>query len=239
MIKVINAKTVKWLKVGDDFTVFRNKIECGFLVKNQIPFTEIISLTKKEEIGTDVFFTVNLSNNTNFLAKSKVKIYSILYEKINNKTRPLHLQLPVTVPVISSATKFILAMFFVFFVLPVSFSIFSGNSEDKGSFTEQQICIATIASTMGRDPSIIKINSLKGNVTYLSYVRKDDGKKWAYRCKLDGNKVIWASDTGRWRDGQYDSIITFSVNSNKINISEKYDDGSGETKTYNSNQLKG
>ena len=126
-------------------------------------------------------------------------------------------------------------------ILLLSFSVAltACGGVDKGSFTDQQICIATIASTMGRDPLIIKIDSFKGNVTYLSYVRQGDGKKWAYRCKVDDNKVVWASDTGRWRDGQYDSIITFSVNGNKINVFEKYDDGSGETKTYNSSQLKG
>ena len=110
---------------------------------------------------------------------------------------------------------------------------------DKGAFTDQQICIATVAVTMGRDPSIIKIDSIQGNVTYLSYERQDDGKHWAYRCKLDGNKAIWASDTGRWRTDQFDSKITFSVSGNKINISEKYSDGSGGVKTYSINQLGG
>jgi hypothetical protein len=126
-------------------------------------------------------------------------------------------------------------------ILLLSFSVaLTGcGGVDKGSFTDQQICIASIASAMGRDPSIIQIDSLKGNVSYLSYIRPDDGKKWAYRCKLDGKKVIWASETGRWRDGQYDSIITFSVSGNQIDISEQYDDGSGETKKYNSSQLKG
>jgi hypothetical protein len=109
---------------------------------------------------------------------------------------------------------------------------------DKGSFSNQQICVAAIASTMSQDPSIININSFKGDITHLSYIRPDDGKKWAYRCKLNGNKVIWASDTGRWRNGQYDSVITFSVNGNKVNISEKYDDGSGGTKEFTSEELK-
>lgn len=110
---------------------------------------------------------------------------------------------------------------------------------DKGAFTDQQICIATVAATMGKDPSIIKIDSIQSNVTYLSYNRQDDGKHWAYRCKLDGNKAIWASDTGRWRTDQFDSKITFSVSGNKVNISEKYSDGSGGVKTYSINQLGG
>lgn len=110
---------------------------------------------------------------------------------------------------------------------------------DKGAFTDQQICIATVAKSMGRNPSIIKVDSIQGDVTYLSYNRQDDGKHWAYRCKLEGNKAIWASDTGRWRTDQYDSKITFSVSGDKVNISEKYSDGSGGVETYSINQLGG
>lgn len=110
---------------------------------------------------------------------------------------------------------------------------------DKGSFTDQQICKATIAATMGRNASIIKIDSIKSNVIYLSYNRQDDGKNWAYRCKLDGNKAILASATGRWRTDEYDSKISFSVSGNEINISEKYSDGSGAVKSYSLSQLGG
>ena len=108
---------------------------------------------------------------------------------------------------------------------------------DNGAFTKQQICIAAIASTMGRSPSIVKIDSIQSNVIHLSYVRKDDGSNWKYRCKFAGSRVILASDTGRWRTDQYDSKITFSVNGTELSIFEKYSDGSGNTKRYNINQL--
>lgn len=108
---------------------------------------------------------------------------------------------------------------------------------DKGSFTGQQICVATVATSMGRDPSIIKVSSSQENITSLSYYRSEDGKYWKYRCKLEGDKVIWASDPGRWRTGQYDSKITFSVDGDSLNILENYSDGSSTTKTYNKNQL--
>jgi len=113
------------------------------------------------------------------------------------------------------------------------------SAQDKGDFTDQQICIATVAATMRRDPSIIKIDSIDGNITYLSYFRQDDGKHWKYRCKLEGNRAIWATNTGRWRTDQYDSKITFLVNGNELSISEKYSDGSGDTKKYNIRQLGG
>ena len=107
------------------------------------------------------------------------------------------------------------------------------GGQNKGSFTDQQICIATIAAVMGRDPSIIKIDSVQSDITYLSYYRQDDETHWKYRCELDGEKVIWATDTGRWRTDQSDSKITLSVSGNELSIPEKYLDGSGNTKLYN------
>lgn len=122
----------------------------------------------------------------------------------------------------------------------VSNNLESSNSI-KGAFTDQQICIAGIARTMGRPPSIIKVSSIKGAITYLYYYRPDDGTRWAYRCKLDGNKVIWAGAeaSDRWRVHKYDSKITFTVSGNTIKISERYADGSGGDETYNINELGG
>ncbi|MCD8561167.1 MAG: sel1 repeat family protein [Shewanella xiamenensis] len=113
------------------------------------------------------------------------------------------------------------------------------KGSEKGNFSDQQICIATVAATMGRDPSIIKIDSIQGDITYLSYFRSDDGKHWKYKCKLDGERAMWATDTGRWRTGQYDSKITFYVNGNELSISERHSDGSDDTKKYNIGQLGG
>lgn len=124
-------------------------------------------------------------------------------------------------------------------VIVVTLALSACGDSGKGNFSDQQICVATVSATMGRDPSIIKIDSIQGDVTYLSYFRRDDGKHWKYKCKLEGNRAIWGADTGRWRTDQYDSKITFSVNDDELNISEKYSDGSGDTKKYKIGQLGG
>ena len=121
--------------------------------------------------------------------------------------------------------------------LMLAISLLECGDSGKGEFSEQQICKATVAKVMGRNPLIIKIDKISGNVTHLSYIRKDDGKHWAYKCKLEGATVIWASDTGRWRTDKYDPKITFSVNKQKLSISEKYSDGSGDEKLYSLQQL--
>ena len=64
------------------------------------------------------------------------------------------------------------------------------SGADKSSFSHAQICKAGIGVVMGRDPKIIKVDRTESDATYLSYVRADDGKRWAYKCKIEGDKII-------------------------------------------------
>jgi hypothetical protein len=66
--------------------------------------------------------------------------------------------------------------------------------------SNNQLCKAGIAALMGRNPGTIKINRVKNDVIYLSYRRPDDGKDWRYKCKIQGNRIMWGADDGRWRD---------------------------------------
>ena len=87
-------------------------------------------------------------------------------------------------------------------------------------------CRATIAAIMGRDPSIIGVDRRKGDVVALSYIRQNDGTRWAYRCKIDGNRVVWASDTGRWRTHPMDERINFRFGPSNLVITQVFPDGS-------------
>jgi hypothetical protein len=104
-------------------------------------------------------------------------------------------------------------------------------------FSQEQICKAAIGTIMRRDPSTIKISKTEAGVTYLSYVRENDGTNWAYRCKLENEKIIWATDTGRWRTHPEDSVITYSETAQEIKIVEFYGDGSSISNIYTELQL--
>lgn len=115
--------------------------------------------------------------------------------------------------------------------------------ENRGFFSEQGICAATIATMMGRPLSILKVDNtadddIHGPIHFLHYTRPNDGSKWFYKCKLIKNKIIWASNnsdsSGRWRTHELDEVITFKVD-NKIDltINEDFGDGSSREKTFN------
>ena len=105
---------------------------------------------------------------------------------------------------------------------------------------QDKVCKAAVAAIMGRDAKIIKIDKQDGAVTHLSYVRPNDGTLWKYRCKLEGNRVIWASDTGRWRTDPLDEEILFKVDeASGVTITQEYTDGSKDEDHFSAKVLAG
>ena len=107
------------------------------------------------------------------------------------------------------------------------------------SVGQEGICKAAVAAMMGRDPKIMKIDRRDGDIVHLSYIRTDDGTRWSYRCRLEGDRVIWASDTGRWRTDPADEKILFSINAKGVTITQAWTDGSKSTDTYPAKALTG
>jgi len=100
-----------------------------------------------------------------------------------------------------------------------------------------QICKATAAMTFGRDYKIMKLDKVDADgIAYVHYNRPSDDTRWAIKCRLEGDRVMWASDnpesTGRWRNDPADEVITYSINGKKLNLKEVYSDGSGDSSTY-------
>jgi len=110
-------------------------------------------------------------------------------------------------------------------------------ADENGGFSKNQICRVGIAKIMGRNPSIIKIDHMASDVIYLSYVRQDDQTKWKYKCKIEGNRIIWGSDTGRWRMHPMDAKVSFKVSGNSISVNDAFSDGSSSNKTYSLEQV--
>lgn len=99
--------------------------------------------------------------------------------------------------------------------------------------TVGQACKAASAAMFGRDHKIMQLDKVESGVAYVHYIRQDDGTRWAIKCKLIGDQVMWASNnpesTGRWRDDPADSTVKYAINGKKIIITEFYSDGSSTT----------
>ena len=79
------------------------------------------------------------------------------------------------------------------------------------SFDPPAICRTAIAAIMDRDPKLMQTTTAADGVVMLTYARPIDNFVWAYRCRLEGNRVIWANEPGRWRDKAKDDKILYEV----------------------------
>ena len=90
---------------------------------------------------------------------------------------------------------------------------------------------------MMKDPSIISIDEERDDVIYLSYTRKEDLTDWKYVCKIDGTRIIWAANPGRWRNHPNDPRLSFVIDGKSIAVKIKYSETSSVQKTYALDEL--
>jgi hypothetical protein len=113
----------------------------------------------------------------------------------------------------------------------------AGISPASGAaaFEVEAVCRTAIASITGRDPKIMQVTRADGDVLFLTYVRAIDNFVWTYRCRVEGNRVVWASEPGRWRDGPKDDEILFEVvdAGKQLRIIENHGDGSTTKQLFN------
>jgi hypothetical protein len=73
------------------------------------------------------------------------------------------------------------------------------------------ICRAAMAVITGRDLKLFQAADAPDGTIALTYARPFDNFVWAYHCRLEGDRVIWADEPGRWRQDAKDDKIAFEV----------------------------
>jgi hypothetical protein len=103
------------------------------------------------------------------------------------------------------------------------------------SFETEAICRTAIASMTDRDPKIMQVSRTDGDVLFLTYVRPIDNFVWTYRCRIEGNRVVWATEPGRWREAPKDDEILFEIvdGGKQLRIIEIHRDGSSTRQLFN------
>jgi hypothetical protein len=102
------------------------------------------------------------------------------------------------------------------------------------AFEAEAICRTAIAAITDRDPKIMQVTRIVGDVLFLAYVRSIDNFVWTYRCRIEGHRVVWASEPGRWREGPKDDEVLFEdVGAGKqLRIIENHGDGSSTKQVF-------
>lgn len=94
--------------------------------------------------------------------------------------------------------------------IAMSFAGLSPASAEP-AFGPRAICRTAIALIAGREPKSLQATQNADGVVFITYVRPIDNFIWTYRCRIDGNRITWASEPGRWRDGPKDDTIIFEI----------------------------
>ena len=79
------------------------------------------------------------------------------------------------------------------------------------AFEAKTICRAALAMITGRDLKLFQAADAPDGTIALTYARAFDNFVWAYHCRLEGDRVIWADEPGRWRQDAKDDKISFEV----------------------------
>jgi hypothetical protein len=79
------------------------------------------------------------------------------------------------------------------------------------AFETKTICRTAIAAIMDRDPKLVQATDAPDGVVVLTYARPFDNFVFTYRCQIEGDRVVWADEPGRWRDGPKDAKVYFEV----------------------------
>ena len=111
---------------------------------------------------------------------------------------------------------------------------------DKGGFSDAEICLAALSAEFQWSENPTGGQGLMGDVVGLEdnmYIIKS--AVGTYKCALENERVLWANyNKGRWRNGQYDSYITFVPKNTDLIINLKFSDGSSEDRVYKKSLLK-
>jgi hypothetical protein len=108
------------------------------------------------------------------------------------------------------------------------------------TFEAETICRTAIASIADRDPKAMQVTRTADDVLFLTYVRPIDNFVWTYRCRIEGNRVIWASEPGRWRQDPKDDKIFFEIvdSGNQLRIIESHGDGSTTKRLFDRDAIR-
>jgi hypothetical protein len=87
----------------------------------------------------------------------------------------------------------------------------AGPASAEPTFDAKAICRAALASITGRDLKLFQAVDAPDDIVALTYARPFDNFVWAYHCRLDGDRVIWGDEPGRWRQEAGDDKLFFEA----------------------------
>lgn len=125
---------------------------------------------------------------------------------------------------------FILSTFFLLICTPVW--------AKKKELGLDQICRAAISTIFDEKPEDIELFRQQLNVNYLRFPKNDKNQVNRFKCIVQGDEIIWATEMGAYRNTPIDSKITFEAKDNVLVVKEIHKNGSIFRKAFDVEKLK-
>lgn len=96
------------------------------------------------------------------------------------------------------------------------------------------VCRGAVAAIFSQPIDTIEEYHHESEISYVFYTRANDQTEWRNRCRINGNRVIWAgvdidgpgTGNGRWRNHPMDEVIEFDLSETQLIIRQLFSDGS-------------
>lgn len=111
---------------------------------------------------------------------------------------------------------------------------FQSNAKDNK--VVGKICKAAASSIFGQNHKTIELDKIVDSVAYVHYINSKDKSRRAIKCRLDNDRILWASDNSnylrRWRTAPQDEVIRYSIADNRLTIIQEETTGSISQDVY-------
>ena len=121
--------------------------------------------------------------------------------------------------------------------LTLALALSAGSASAEPAFEARIICRTAIATIMGRDPKAIQTTRKTEGDQLLTNTRPFDNFVWTYRCRIEGNRVVWADEPGRWREQPRDNKVYFEVIGAQLRIIETHANGSTTSQLFDRDMI--
>ncbi len=98
--------------------------------------------------------------------------------------------------------------------------------------TDAQLCRAGISTIWNQELTDVVIDRTQLNIAHISFPQKVRGASSAFKCVVNGDKIVWGTTFGNWRDTDLDSVIEFTIKDGILFVNEKHNNGSVFTKEF-------
>lgn len=138
-------------------------------------------------------------------------------------------------------TRILIHLFLISSSLTALFVFSFPAFAQKKGLSNSHICRAAISTIFDKKPEIVNIKREQRfsgqDIVYISFEPEEGDKTTQFKCYINGKNIIWATETGAYRNTEIDSQIDYEVKNNVLTVRESHKNGSVFRKAFDIKKL--